>query len=211
MGRKTDNRIKMKHSADGKRTDRVKKAEREYMVKLRDKGKTIEEIANERGRNPRTVSKQLAKAKVLHQRDKTDPLIIKARERHFADLADAISYLLHNNVHRVWLREGTNQTNQPEYEIYEGFDSPGYPIARKQLSSMLDTNIEMLRSQKGESILYEQLVPHLNAEIPEIVTDIEPRGFLNTIRNNPYELIDYLRILESRKTFKGTCPVCEDW
>ena len=210
MNRKSDNRIKVKRSEGGKRTDRVKKAEIERMSKLRDKGKTIIEIAGELKRNERTVSKQLTKAKELRQQDKSDPLILKARERHFADLADAAGRLLYNNLHRVWLSARAYESNQPEYEIYEGFDSPGYPITKEQLSSILDTNIEMLRSQKGESILYQQLAPHLNAEIPEIVTDTEPRGFLNVVRDNPYELIETLRILESRKIFRGTCPVCKD-
>lgn len=211
---KSNKRIKGSFSPVGTgRSDRVKKHEREKMNKLYQEGKTIEEIADKLKRNTRTVSKHLAKESELRQQAEknSNPLILKARERHFTDMADAADWLLHNNLHRVWLRTGAHQKNQTECEIYAGFDSPGYPITKEQLSSMLDTNIEMLRSQKGESILFEQLVPHLNAEIPEIVTDTEPKGFLNVVRDNPYELIDTLRVLESRKTFKGTCPVCKDW
>lgn len=212
MTNKPNKRIKGSFTpVDTGRSDRVKKREREKIFKLYQEGKTIEEIADQLKRNTRTVGKHLAKESELRKQieKNSNPLILKARERHFADLADAAGRLLYNNLHRVWLREGINQTNQPEYEIYEGFESPGYPITKEQLSSILDTNIEMLRSQKGESILYEQLVPHLNAEFPEIVTDIEPRGFLNVVRDNPYELIDTLRVLESRKAFRGICRVCK--
>lgn len=67
MGRKTDRRIKIRRTVDGKRTDRVKKAERERMLKLRNQGKTVEEIALELCRNERTVSKQLAEERTMRQ------------------------------------------------------------------------------------------------------------------------------------------------
>ena len=64
MVRKVDLRIKRKYSTDDKRTDRVKKAERNRMVKLREE-KTVEEIAAALKRSERTVSKQLKIAERL--------------------------------------------------------------------------------------------------------------------------------------------------
>ncbi len=63
MNRKADRRIIIKRAADWKRTDRVKKAERERMLKLHNQGKTLEEIAGKLDRSERTVSKQLQKEK----------------------------------------------------------------------------------------------------------------------------------------------------
>ena len=95
MGRKADRRIKIKRTADGKRTDRVRKAERERMQRLRNQGKTIEEIALELDRSERTVSKQLQKVRTdkeqaygvsqSSQRE-TGSLLTKVREEHMAEI-----------------------------------------------------------------------------------------------------------------------------
>jgi len=99
MGRKADRRIKIRRTADGKRTDRVRKAERERMLRLRNQGKTIEEIALELDRSERTVSKQLQKAQT--EKEQTDgssqasqkeigPLVLEAQKKHLSNLHTVI-------------------------------------------------------------------------------------------------------------------------
>ena len=94
MSRKTDRRKIIKRTADGKRTDRVKKAERERMLRLRNQGKTMEEIALELDRSERTVSKQLQKAQTdgssQTSQKEVDPLVAKAQEQHLDEICSLI-------------------------------------------------------------------------------------------------------------------------
>ena len=86
MSIKADHRIIIKRTNDGKRTDRVKKAERERMLKLRNQGKTLEEIAGELDRSERTVSKQLAGGSSQTSQKEVDSLLPKAREEHMTEI-----------------------------------------------------------------------------------------------------------------------------
>ncbi len=86
MSRKADRRIKIRRTVDGKRTDRVKKAERERMLRLRNQGKTVEEIALELGRSERTVSKQLAKGGSQVSQKEVGPNLVKAKEAHMNEI-----------------------------------------------------------------------------------------------------------------------------
>ena len=95
MSRKADRRIKIRRTIDGKRTDRVKSAERERMLRLRNQGKTVEEIALELRRSERTVSKQLQKARTEKEQTngssqssqkEVNPLLTKVREEHMAEI-----------------------------------------------------------------------------------------------------------------------------
>jgi hypothetical protein len=49
---------------------------------------------------------------------------------------------------------------------------------------------------------------HLEAEYVEIKT----KELNKVVAENPYELIEILRILIQKRVFdKGTCPVCKEW
>jgi hypothetical protein len=51
--------------------------------------------------------------------------------------------------------------------------------------------------------------PHLMSELSK---EMEPEGLrLSSVVEDPFHLISTLRFLAARKTFKGTCFVCEDW
>jgi len=99
MSRKTDRRKIIKRTVDGKRTDRVKKAERERMLRLRNQGKTMEEIALELDRSERTVSKQLQKAQTEKEQTdgssqasqkEIDPLVLEAQKEHLDEIRKII-------------------------------------------------------------------------------------------------------------------------
>jgi hypothetical protein len=71
---------------------------------------------------------------------------------------------------------------------------------------MLAVMVKKTRKKNGQR-LFNNLVAHLQEEVPEA----NAKGFDNFVRERPYELIQTILILSERKTFKGTCPVCEDW
>jgi hypothetical protein len=50
-------------------------------------------------------------------------------------------------------------------------------------------------------------VPHLVAEYPEI----KATGFEEFFVQESLKLINILKLLLRRKTYKGTCPICMDW
>ena len=55
----TDIKAKIKRNSKGRRTDRVKLREHEYILRLLARGKTLAEVARITGRSPGTVKKQL--------------------------------------------------------------------------------------------------------------------------------------------------------
>ena len=41
--------------------------------------------------------------------------------------------------------------------------------------------------------------------------EAEYGDFYELLRQSPGKLVNAIRVLAQRKTFKGTCPVCEEW
>jgi len=112
---------------DGKRTDRVKKAERERMLKLRNQGKTIQDMALELERSERTVSKQLQK--VRNEKEQADggrqasqkeiePLVLEAQKEHHASI-HAIIEEWQSHLFTPLPREVSEQYWHPVNEIKE--------------------------------------------------------------------------------------------
>jgi hypothetical protein len=146
---------------------------------------------------------------VLEQKKemKLEPIVLNRIQEHFEHLTNIVLALLSNPLNLDGVRENPS-TEAPfdmfKYTLWEG-DS-GIGITHEQLSSMLQESIERADYIFGEWD-FQCLILHLMAESPEI----ESKGFYKIAAENPYELIETLRILARRKTFKGTCPVCKDW
>ncbi len=62
--------------------------------------------------------------------------------------------------------------------------------------------------QRLRGFFRDYFVPHLKSELPE---ELKTELFYIVVEKQPYLLIETLRLLAARKTFKGTCPVCKDW
>ena len=54
---------------------------------------------------------------------------------------------------------------------------------------------------------YRHFMCHLEAEH----TEMRSKELRKVFAETPYELIEILRVLESRRIFRGDCPVCKDW
>jgi len=139
-----------------------------------------------------------------------DPTVAKRRAEHFDHLADIATAFLINEIDTVMPSINTvmpriirgDEYGRPKYTIGE----QEVEVSNFELSLSLQANIQSVLSQFSPWDL-TCLIYHLKAESPEI----ESKGFADVVRENPYELIDTLRVLAHRRTFKGTCPVCEDW
>jgi len=78
-------------------------------------------------------------------------------------------------------------------------------ISRSHLVERIENNIEYICKTYSVYDFWDCFLPHLLDEVPGR-QDFEQLYNYHTI-----EFINILRILAQRKTFKGTCPICEDW
>jgi len=138
-----------------------------------------------------------------------DPAIVKHREDHFADLANIAKGLLTNGLSNVSLPGWTtNRSSHVKYLILNLNSDSGYDeITKEQLESQLNNNMAAILKDKDWFFRY-CFTPHLKSELPE---ELKAESFFKIIEEQPYQLIESLRILAERKTFSGTCPVCEGW
>jgi len=130
-----------------------------------------------------------------------DPIIVKRKEEHFEHLADIADKLLARNLDKVIQK--TSPPRGDQFDMFEYFWK-GIGITREHLSDILGEHVDAFFD--ANDVDFEYFLSHLKAEYPEI----ESKGLDRVVKENPYELIETLRILARRKTFKGTCPVCED-
>ena len=127
---------------------------------------------------------------------------------HNEQLLNIANMLLANSLGKVL--EGYTGSGKHEYavtgSIYEDF----YEVTEEQLSAQLEQNIQYAIHEHTEWFFCECFLPHLSMEFSE---EMRTEGFWTMAKAQPYKIIETLRVLAARKTFKGTCPacpVCED-
>ena len=137
-----------------------------------------------------------------------DPVVMKQREDHFADLAEIAKRFI-NGLENV-SRPGWT-TNKPRREVYlipNGDSASGYDeMTREQLSQQLNQNMEVILKDKNK-FFRSCFVPHVKTELPE---EMRTKLFFQIIEEQPFELIECLKFLVAGKSFKGACRVCKDW
>ena len=120
------------------------------------------------------------------------------------ELGSIVDFLWSENIHRVIPKQ--TKTNN-EFAIFEYFfEEGGQGFTREKLSEIVLGTWNLASEVYGDWKL-ECLLSHIKAELPEV----ESRGFVDFVKANPYTLVAAIGTLVRRKTFKGTCPVCEDW
>jgi len=141
-----------------------------------------------------------APAKVSNIEAPQSTIITRRLEEHFDHLTNMVHILLANGLDTI-TKNDSNKTTFP-YTLWSG--QSGIAIPHELLSSYLHQNVNQLFLDTNEFDL-QNFMSHLEVEYPEI----KSKGFLHIVKDNPYELIQTLKILAQRKLFKGTCPVCE--
>ena len=142
-----------------------------------------------------------------------DPIIVKRKDEHFAELASIAKLLLANDLDTIARSSNSSKQKEPRQAEYivtsrSNFDDD-YKLTKEQISVQLQQNLKFVIHEYTRWFLNICFLPHLEAELPE---EIELEGFwVGVIEEKPYELINSLRVLAARKIFKGTCPVCKDW
>jgi hypothetical protein len=144
-----------------------------------------------------------------HLKKQVNPTIVKHREEHLADLANIAKSLLTNGLESVscpgWT---TNRSRQAKYLLPNQNAASGYDeLTKEQLASHLNSNMAAI-SKDRDWFFRHCFIPHLKSELSK---ELNTEPFFKVVEEQPYELIEILRVLEARKMFKGTCPVCKDW
>lgn len=176
-------------------------------------GKVLEALKREFGREPdlpdeRTIRRWRATVSEIHAEQDQARIesVQNSWELHNEQLLNIANMLLANKLGKV--REGFTSSGKHEYavtgSIYEDF----YEVTGEQLSIQLEQNIQYAIHEHTEWFFCECFLPHLTMEFSE---EMRTAGFWNMVKEQPYELIEIIRVLAARKTFKGTCRVCKDW
>ena len=137
-----------------------------------------------------------------------DPIIMKQREDHFADLADVAKKFINGleNVSRPgWT---TNKRRREVYLIPDENSDSGYDeMTKEQLSQKLNQNMKVILKDK-DRFFRSCFVPHVKTGLPD---EMKTKLFLQIVEEQPLELIECLKPLAVGKSFKGVCPVCKFW
>lgn len=140
-----------------------------------------------------------------HVKKKIDPIVVKRRGEHFAQLASVAKSLLANDLESVLEKQTETLV---DYTVTSQ-DGLFYTLDKDDLSNQLDDNLQSTFDKYKDWFIKYCFIPHLEAELPE---EIKAEGLWDGVINEkPYELIYTLRLLAERRTFKDTCPVCKDW
>lgn len=229
MAANIDRRLKVKMSpVTRKRTDRVKKAERDRMVKLREKNKTIEDIAWLVNRSERTVSKQLKKAETLQSTSRPlDPLVPQRKAEHFSYMAEIAKGILTTTLYDL-------------EDVREGYDWDGYLTCEGTSAEMIrsdELGLRLVNTLTAAAGIWPVTIDYWRAAHPMVVwkgsdddfsgfkrypeydfrclqahleAEIASNDLFDAAEEHPYEVLDTIRRLSRSKMFKGTCLVCKD-
>lgn len=128
-------------------------------------------------------------------------------KEHNAKLAGVADRLLANDLKRVM--KWVSPAGDIEYHLFD--ESETHLLERlteDDLSGQLEENLLTVYRDYTEWFYKNCFLPHLFAEWSE---DVKTKMSKALLYEQPYLLIETLRLLAERKTFKGTCPVCKDY
>ncbi len=131
---------------------------------------------------------------------KVAPIITNQRREHFTQLTEIVRMLVVGLEHIEPWEDGKEA-------IYVGPRELDAVVPMDELSTVLEKNLNAAYVHSSEYDVDYCFVPHLETEYPEI----KATGFEEFLEQEPLKLINNLKLLLRRKTYKGTCPVCQDW
>ena len=122
---------------------------------------------------------------------------------HRTRMTEIAEMLLDNDVGKVVV---VGDGEQPENTYSIVSSESGYEeIKHSKLVGRIEGNIDYVCQTYSPWDMFDCFVPHLMAEFPP------GQDYYTLLNKYPGKLINTLRMLAQRKTFKGTCPVCKDW
>ncbi len=142
-----------------------------------------------------------------------NPLIMKQKEEHQKQLSEISAMLLGNGLHTVEESSsagiyGLRKNGMFRYRYtIKDHNNKTIQLSRYQLFNMFRKNVENACQRYTQFVFYECYIPHLKNEIVEI----EEEGFWPQVERQPFEVIGAIRELSKLETFKGICPLCNEF
>jgi len=122
---------------------------------------------------------------------------------HRVHMTKIAEMLLDNDIGRVVIVGGGEQP-ESVYSIVSP-ESDYYEIKHNELVGRIEHNIDCVCREYNPWYMFNCFAEHLMAEFPPAL------DYYELLNKHPGKLINALRTMAERKTFKGTCPVCEDY
>jgi hypothetical protein len=141
------------------------------------------------------------------EENKISQNVLENWKEHNKELLSVVEGLLANDIDSVLGSSKPTEPNNTRYIITNRTNGETYELNKDNLSEQIWLNHKQTTTKYTKWFFYICFQPHLEAELPEL----KDEGFYGFVEDKPIELINTLRILAARKTFKGTCPVCKDW
>jgi hypothetical protein len=141
------------------------------------------------------AAKKVLQSEVQKQHD---PLMIERMKEHHYQLADIAAKLL------TGLGLISKGSGKEIDKYYIGSSLGGEYVTEGQLLDIFEGNKHEVTEIHGDMML-ASFSAHLEAE------DSEIKGLWEAFEENPVKLTEILSMLSNRKTFKGTCKICEAW
>jgi hypothetical protein len=142
-----------------------------------------------------------------------NPVITEQLSSHYLHLAEIAHALLENNIEFLTPVVTSNESGKGIefkgmcFSNGQHSEKVGTLLTYGEVSARLMKNLKAAYNKFGFLDIDENFLPHLKAELPLVkANDIE-----TIIQQKPARLVVVLRLLSQRKTFKGKCPICNDW
>ena len=146
-------------------------------------------------------------ATVVSNEQKTPSTVSGNWEEHNAKLASVADKLLDSDLKRI-IKRGVPRRDL-KYHLYDENETDILEeFTDEDLSGRLEENLLTVYRDYTDWFYKNCFIPHLFAEWSE---DVQTKMSRALLYDEPYLLIETLRLLAERKTFKGSCPVCKDW
>ena len=154
--------------------------------------------------NERTLRRWNKRRKAEKDKHELEYAESQSVREHFTQLVDIANLLLEEDVSKVLTIAGESDTPERIYQIVSE-DSGFIELTHSQLVGIIEGNIDYVCQHYSTWHMWNCFAAHLEAEYPE------SKDFCKYLNTQTSTLINALRTMAERKTFKGTCPACEDY
>ncbi len=145
--------------------------------------------------NERTIRRWLKEKNIHYLRNIND---------HFAQLNKIANMLLDGGVDEVIVI--LSEADGPDRKYTLPITTCGIlELNHNELVGQIEGNIDNVCRHYSTWHMWDCFAAHLEAEYPE------SKDFYNFLYTQTSTLINVLRTMAERKTFKGTCPICKYW
>ena len=117
-------------------------------------------------------------------------------------LIEVASELLAHDLDCVW------KSDDSRHEYYWVDRAGGVPATKQEISTQLDINEEEASIEHSPTRMSHFRI-HLEQEVKAEYPELSSKDYSAIWADHPYEIIDTLRLLVERGTFRSTCPICK--